>query len=48
MVLEAADEYLAAEARTPATDRRHELKRETKKRIAEIFAEAAPPEARGR
>ena len=48
LVLEAAEDYLAAEAHMPDGEKRRELKRSTKKRIAKIFAEAVPPESRQR
>jgi uncharacterized protein (TIGR02646 family) len=48
LVLEAADEYLAAERRTPDSEQRRELRESTKTRIAQIFAEAVPKEARKR
>lgn len=46
LVLEAADDYLGAEAHTADGEQRRKLKASTKKRIAKIFAEAVPKEAR--
>jgi uncharacterized protein (TIGR02646 family) len=42
LVLEAADEYLGAEALLAGTDQRRQLRASTKRRIAEIFAQTGP------
>jgi hypothetical protein len=47
LVLEAADQYLAAEPDVADPDERRALKRSTKRRIAEIFAGAVDSESRG-